>query len=486
MANTFWEDKASTEILSSNISGLQDAVKNIEQSINMKIEDVTDYELTLSADARGVNRIVEAVGKRNWLNDPAPVIEIEDGGGRWADIEFMIGHGNYEIDYAGGAVILAYGVENTTKFRASFRRVINDCGAVARTARLVIGTSTAGWDKADCDYLCDGDADDVEINAAIAALSGGGEIVILDGEYDITSQILISINNVTFRGNGAGTILKRAFDGDGVNPNGVIAIISPGDYSIVRDLQIDGNKSVYKAANNCGIYLFTVANNCIVNTLIADSHDGIRLHISADNIVSGNSLKNNSHGVHLVSSGNNCITGNVCNGNDGYGINLYSSHANMITGNTFNKNGIYGTSLFYANNNTITGNACNNNTNNGINIGNGKNNTITGNTCNNNPKGICLLSSDNNTITGNTCIRGTGQASDYDSSKHTIHIISGFNNLVSANNCMGKAPLDVGNSSSMFGNEIGAGVDPFPITDTETGDRWFWGVEDGAVFLERR
>lgn len=43
-----------------------------------------------------------------------------------------------------------------------------------KVARFIIGTSTAGWTKDDCDYLCDGTADDVEINAAIQALPEGG------------------------------------------------------------------------------------------------------------------------------------------------------------------------------------------------------------------------------------------------------------------------------------------------------------------------
>lgn len=49
-----------------------------------------------------------------------------------------------------------------------------------RTCRFTIGTSTAGWTADQVDYLCDGEADDIEINAAIQTLpSGGGEIAIL-------------------------------------------------------------------------------------------------------------------------------------------------------------------------------------------------------------------------------------------------------------------------------------------------------------------
>ena len=51
-----------------------------------------------------------------------------------------------------------------------------------RTCRFVVGTSTAGWTQADCDFLCDGTNDDVELQAAIDALpAGGGEIAILGG-----------------------------------------------------------------------------------------------------------------------------------------------------------------------------------------------------------------------------------------------------------------------------------------------------------------
>lgn len=45
-----------------------------------------------------------------------------------------------------------------------------------RTCRYVVGTSTAGWTEADCDFLCDGTDDQEEINAAINAIPehGGG------------------------------------------------------------------------------------------------------------------------------------------------------------------------------------------------------------------------------------------------------------------------------------------------------------------------
>ena len=63
-----------------------------------------------------------------------------------------------------------------------------------RTCRVTMGTSTAGWTQADCDYLCDGTDDREELNAAIAEVlaKGGGEIVVLGGEYFIAEKVNIS------------------------------------------------------------------------------------------------------------------------------------------------------------------------------------------------------------------------------------------------------------------------------------------------------
>lgn len=69
----------------------------------------------------------------------------------------------------------------------------NDVGVTAkRTCLFVIGTSTAGWTEADCDFLCDGVDDQIEINQALAAenkFGGLQEIVLLPGEYNLSGQL---------------------------------------------------------------------------------------------------------------------------------------------------------------------------------------------------------------------------------------------------------------------------------------------------------
>lgn len=80
-----------------------------------------------------------------------------------------------------------------------------------RTCRVVVGTSTAGWTAADCDFLCDGTDDQVEINQAIALLKEhGGELAILAGEYTLSANMEIANMgaDVAITGNAGATVLN--------------------------------------------------------------------------------------------------------------------------------------------------------------------------------------------------------------------------------------------------------------------------------------
>lgn len=302
-------------------------------------------------------------------------------------------------------------------------------GAGKRVCRFTVGTSTAGWTEDVCDYLCDGTDDQEEINAAIQALpETGGEIVILDGTYNITASIVLDRANSTLRGNGSATVLKRMWDSS--TQEGIVNVSA--DNCTVCDLCFDGNKVAYTSNNNRGV------------------------NISGSKIcVTGNTYNNNkSDGIYVSGSGNT-ITGNTCNDNSSYGIHVRGNGGNTVAGNTCNNNSSYGIHVGSTinHNNTITGNTCNDNGSYGICVSSAASNTITGNTCNNNNCGIYVSGSGNNTtITGNTCLRGTGTTSDYTSSQYTIKI-SGKNNLVANNNCMGKAPVDSGTGNTLVNNK---------------------------------
>ena len=325
----------------------------------------------------------------------------------------------------------------------------------AKTVRFVIGTSTSGWTAKDCDYLCDGTNDQEEIIQALNDLPAtGGEVVILDGTYNITASINIPKDNVSLRGNGNATILKRMYNStdteSGPTARGLITLNEKSGCKI-QGLQIDGNKATYTASYNYGIYLYSSSDSTVTGNTCNNNNYGIYQYSSSNNTVTGNTCNNNSTGIRLDSSSDNTVTGNTCN-NNSFGIYQYSSSDNTVTGNTCNNNNNYGIYLLSSSSyNTVTGNTCNNNNYGICLLSSSSYNTVTGNTCNNNSNsGIFLSSSSNNTITGNTCIRGTGQSSDYTSSQYTIHLSGSSNsyNLISSNNCMGKNVVIGGGTSN--------------------------------------
>lgn len=67
--------------------------------------------------------------------------------------------------------------------------MVNRGKSVDRT--IVIGTTASGHTSADCDYLCDGTADEVEINAAIGTIGTGErvEIFFLPGTYNLAATV---------------------------------------------------------------------------------------------------------------------------------------------------------------------------------------------------------------------------------------------------------------------------------------------------------
>ncbi len=97
MTKTNWQDPRSTEIRSTQISGLQEAVGKIEESIGINTlteSNIPLPEVYISNEDRC--RIYQAPeGKRNWLSSPPPIIK-KNG---------VVITNDFEIDFGGGAVI---------------------------------------------------------------------------------------------------------------------------------------------------------------------------------------------------------------------------------------------------------------------------------------------------------------------------------------------------------------------------------------------
>ena len=130
---------------------------------------------------------------------------------------------------------------------------------------LVIGLSGA------VDYLCDGTAYDVQIQAALDAcnVAGGGIVFIKEGTYDI-SAVLTIYSNTTFCGEGWSSILKSAD-----NFNNRLIYAGSRTNVVIKDLQIDMNR-----ANNttisakAAITLISLTNSLIENIYLHDMRWG--------------------------------------------------------------------------------------------------------------------------------------------------------------------------------------------------------------------
>lgn len=141
-----------------------------------------------------------------------------------------------------------------------------------RTCRFVVGTSAAGWTQADCDYLCDGTDDQVEIQAAIdAAPLYGCEIVLLDGTYHLSGAINLDFD-VWLHGCGPSTQLIRDTVEGTSNLNYMVSLY-PG--AVLSDLLYDGGGKAedgsFEVVTNNGTVRNVEFFNCGYGCVYVDS-----------------------------------------------------------------------------------------------------------------------------------------------------------------------------------------------------------------------
>lgn len=300
-----------------------------------------------------------------------------------------------------------------------------------RVARFVIGTSTAGWKKEDVDYLCDGTNDESEINAAINALpANGGEIVILDGEYNLRNGVYVEKASVKIRGNGRATRLIHI----GQSP----MIYVRKDFFTIDSIMLDSTDEY----NAYGVYIegkklpdeswYSPGYTAIVNCIFKDLSQASVRGLGSYSIVSGCVFVGNKiayTGVDTSLARGCVITGNTFYNMRGPAIKIYGdSDGSIVEGNT-----CYGAKIGVESNGTDFL-------------------TITGNVFRDCDFGMDLSANDFNTIVGNTCIRGRGQPSDYTVSQHTMKLGVAYS-VISSNNCMGKAPVVSGSNNTLVNNK---------------------------------
>jgi len=290
-------------------------------------------------------------------------------------------------------------------------------------------------------YRCDGVADQVEINAAIAALGAvGGAVILLEGTYNTTASITITRNNVALMGEGWGTLIDVA----GAGVNGVVVGNGATAYRniIIQDLQIDGTGT---AAN--GVYVWGAAGNEVRDVTIQRCYvhhfdNNVRLTRTRYSTVAQNTLINatgtaNSTGIYATYVDYLEIWANICVDNDAWGINIVSATYCRVTENlcysqTWDdgirivgsrcvvsdnqclENAFSGIKADTLYDSVISGNMCNDNTQNGIQLSTSARNTVTGNLCySNDQDGLDIASSSNdNAVVGNSFSYNAGRGVD--------------------------------------------------------------------------
>jgi hypothetical protein len=216
--------------------------------------------------------------------------------------------------------------------------------------------SIKAWAKAVQDaggnvFVCDGTADNVEIQAAIDALSTtGGEIYLIEGTFILNATLNIDYSHITLNGTLA-SILKL---GNGLNTH--LILINSGTDKIIsdvciRNLQLDGNRTNQTDATTStdaytkaiirinGSDTYYTQRIVIENNYIHDSAGVLVIFYSAtrDSKILNNYLTGAPYDSVLLMWSNNCR--NLIHGNTirdvGYGVGVSSSWENVISNNNF-------------------------------------------------------------------------------------------------------------------------------------------------------
>lgn len=274
---------------------------------------------------------------------------------------------------------------------AAVKSAIDRAAAKQRTTTLTVGISGRSYGAISVDYWCTSGSTASQINAAILACNntGGGRVMLLEGTYNIESNITMR-DNVTLAGQGMGSRIvidtSRRIDLNGLswaNINNLhlsgasrmvgpsIAIQLTNSAAVIHDcyiqgfvtaISIDGKKhNEITEVRDCyirecgynggyGIKLAGYQGAIITNNKLYDCRTGIGLTGGADrNIIQGNCVNmkaTNNAAIHLTTSSYCAISNNVImheNADttqidkpvtwDGYSLYI-AGQQNIVQGNT--------------------------------------------------------------------------------------------------------------------------------------------------------
>lgn len=208
-----------------------------------------------------------------------------------------------------------------------------------RAATYIVAASNSVH-KETADYICDGTADEVEINAAIAALpSGGGKVLLLEGTYKTSAAITINKNNVVLSG-----VCPTAINDGVINISGNNCHIC---YLKVKQIVVSGTSNEIEKCNFCcddqSTVILTGSENYIHNNFLEvdDTYDDTySVKISGAN-ASFNVVENNNGfgGMCIAGAPANIIRNNQMYGS--WGVKITNGDSNVICNNILISNSTY-------------------------------------------------------------------------------------------------------------------------------------------------
>jgi hypothetical protein len=270
----------------------------------------------------------------------------------------------------------------------------NEPSAATSTIEVVVAASNAkSASKALADYQCDGTADEVQINQAIAtvnALPSGGRVRLTEGTFtvadsDADGHCVKLMSNVELAGQGAGTVIRQAA---GVGAKIVSTGSSGVSYVRLVDFVVDGNKANNTGSGSHCYYGGGSTDHLFMRGLVGQNAPGRGLSLNGtDNIVETCELfGNGAAGIGVEASATRTrLQGNYCHDNVGDGI-YTGSYEIICLGNRSGSNGdtginLGGLSATDFGRHICIGNECYLNANSGINTGGGKHIVIANNQC---------------------------------------------------------------------------------------------------------
>ena len=328
---------------------------------------------------------------------------------------------------------------------------IYDKGTVAASAIVSRAPDLSG------NFVCDGTADEVQIAAALAYVTalGGGEVVLLDGTYEIAVSVTIPAN-ILFRGVGYTTIINYTT----VIEENNWALILGGNYIKVRDFKVTVPDGVGYEEYRPSLMYIVARTGCEVD----------RIWFEQDDTASDEGYEWTQDCLDTE----NCVDLKIrdCHFQDSLNYNVYVITTSQLwySGN-HSENGYNGSSLRTITRGTVTDNIHEEE----LSSGNGTYVSI----CNNSFKRLLFSSCDYCVISGNT-LETSGDGLYCDAG--TYNVISG--NTIFGSNGDGIYLTTQANYNTITGNTItgsaGSGIQTINcLVNTIVGNTFSFNVQHG-------